>query len=188
MIRLRLADPDCEPFGPELESGLRAGGFGSLEGSGELLVLEELPDIPGMDLSEEEFQQVEERGAERERTEPRAQRAWYDRARDRVVIELRTGVEFTVPRSLFRTLRDASPDDAAVIRVISGGEALEWGNLDEHYGVPALVSDLFGDQMTAAEMGRRGGTARTPAKVAAARANGRKGGRPRQTAPATITS
>ncbi|OQC35219.1 MAG: hypothetical protein BWX64_02550 [Acidobacteria bacterium ADurb.Bin051] len=34
--------------------------------------------------------------------------------------------------------------------------------------------------IAAAELGRRGGSARTPAKVAASRANGRRGGRPKR--------
>ena len=155
---------------------------------GEVLVIDELPDIAGMDLSEEEFRLATERGAERERTEPRAKRARYDGERDRVVVELRTGIEFAVPRRFFRTLQDATPDEMADMGIMPRGGTLVWHSLDDHYSVPALVEDLFGNQVTAAEMGRQGGKARTPAKAAAARANGRKGGRPRKSMPASAAT
>ncbi len=51
--------------------------------------------------------------------------------------------------------------------------------------VGQLLDELQQDQVrqAAAAMGRRGGVARTDSKVAAARANGAKGGRPRKSVP-----
>jgi hypothetical protein len=45
--------------------------------------------------------------------------------------------------------------------------------------IPGLLAGLFG---TKAYMARRAGQAKSPAKAAAARENGRKGGRPRKQA------
>jgi hypothetical protein len=47
------------------------------------------------------------------------------------------------------------------------------------YSVPGLVAGIFG---TARWMAARAGRAGSPAKAAAARANGAKGGRPRKAA------
>ncbi|MGO9774133.1 MAG: hypothetical protein ACLPSW_32170 [Roseiarcus sp.] len=51
--------------------------------------------------------------------------------------------------------------------------------------LPALLQGVFGSPgWMAGLLGKSGGLARTPAKVAAARENGRKGGRPRKRASA----
>jgi len=51
--------------------------------------------------------------------------------------------------------------------------------LDVDLSIPGLLSGIFG---TKAYMARRAGQATSPAKAAAARANGAKGGRPRESA------
>ena len=62
------------------------------------------------------------------------------------------------------------------------GDALLWPAIDADLYVPGLVERAFGNRLLAAA-GRRGGQRRTKAKMAAARRNGAKGGRPRK--PAT---
>jgi hypothetical protein len=50
--------------------------------------------------------------------------------------------------------------------------------------VPALLQGVFGSKnWMARQLGANGGRSRTDAKVAAARENGLKGGRPRKRAP-----
>jgi hypothetical protein len=44
-----------------------------------------------------------------------------------------------------------------------------------------LLRGVYGNKKWMAQIGRRGGSARSAAKKAAARANGAKGGRPRRT-------
>ncbi|PZR07781.1 MAG: DUF2442 domain-containing protein, partial [Azospirillum brasilense] len=51
--------------------------------------------------------------------------------------------------------------------------------LDADLSVPGLLAGLFG---TRAFMARQAGRATSPAKAAAARANGARGGRPRKSA------
>jgi len=49
--------------------------------------------------------------------------------------------------------------------------------------VPGLLMGVFGTRAwMASELARRAGQAKSPAKAAAARVNGRKGGRPRRKA------
>ena len=47
-------------------------------------------------------------------------------------------------------------------------------------GIPELVAGIFGTKSWMAELGRKGGQATSSAKSAAARKNGKKGGRPRK--------
>jgi hypothetical protein len=109
--------------------------------------------------------------------EPRAVSARYDRRRGRVVVALTNGCTFAFPARLVQGLEDASADQLADIALLGAGYGLHWKALDVDVSVPGLLAGVFG---TAAYMARRAGATRSPAKAAAARANGAKGGRPRK--------
>jgi len=63
--------------------------------------------------------------------------------------------------------------------VLGAGYGLHREALDVDLSIPGLLAGLFG---TKAYMARHAGRATSPAKAAAARANGAKGGRPRKSA------
>ncbi len=135
-----------------------------------------------MAVTEQQLEQAEARMAE-SRVAGHAVSARYDRRRGRVVVALHTGVELTFPTALAEGLADAPDDKLADIEVSSAGLGLHWPQLDADLYVPALIQGVFGsEKWMAKHLGAQGGRARTPAKVAAARANGRKGGRPRKSA------
>lgn len=119
------------------------------------------------------------RGREMMKTEPRAVAARYDAKADRIVIDLASGATFMFPPRLAEGLMDADPADLADIEILGRGFGLHWEKLDVDYSVPGLVVGIFG---TARWMAARAGRASSPAKAAAARANGAKGGRPRKNA------
>ncbi len=133
-------------------------------------------------LTEAQLAAAEARGAEMLKTEPRALAARYDPASGRVVLDLVNGCSYAFPADLVQDLQGASPDDVAQVEVDGLGFNLHWPALDVDLYVPALVASIFGtrDWMTR-ELARVAGRARSPAKAAAARANGAKGGRPRKT-------
>ena len=111
--------------------------------------------------------------------------ARYDRRRRRVVVRLNTGIEVTFPVVLAEGLAGASPEDLAEIEVSPTGLGLHWPRLDADLYVPALLQGVLGSRSwMAAQMGAEGGKSRSAAKGAAARENGRKGGRPRRAAGA----
>jgi hypothetical protein len=117
------------------------------------------------------------RGREAAENEPRAAAARYDRKADRVIVELTSGATFTFPPRLVQGLIDGTPDQIAEVEVAGAGYGLHWETLDLDYSVPGLVNGVFG---TAKWMAARAGRASSPAKAAASRANGAKGGRPRK--------
>jgi hypothetical protein len=110
--------------------------------------------------------------------EPRATRAWYDAVNGRVMLELAGGFVFGFPPGVTPRLADASPDQLAEVEVELGGEGLHWEELDEDLSVPGLLAQSFNLRRWAGKY--LGGTT-SDAKAAAARENGRKGGRPRGT-------
>lgn len=126
-----------------------------------------------------------ERGALADATEPRAVSARYDMETDRIVIGLNNGWTFGFHPWMAQGLRGASAEQLAEVELTPGGRGLHWESLDADLGVVSLMAGFYGSKRwlseMAAEMGKQGGRAVTPAKIAAARENGKKGGRPRKT-------
>jgi len=116
---------------------------------------------------------------------PRAASACYDAHRHRIVIELTNGFFVGVPIARLREIREAEPEQIADIEVIGKGNILHFEALDADYSVPALVVEAIGQRLAAREFARVAGGSTSDAKAAAARANGKKGGRPRKRAAST---
>jgi hypothetical protein len=127
-----------------------------------------------------EIQRAREVGDALEATEPRAVGAWYVQESKRVFIELSSGIVIGFPYALLQGLENATPDQLAAVETTPSGYGLHWEDLDVDLGVPELVTGLFGTKTWMAELGRRGGQTRSVAKAQAARANGKRGGRPRK--------
>lgn len=96
-------------------------------------------------------------------------------------LELRNGAMVTIPVSEISELAEKPATALEAVEVDPTGEGLLWPNLDVGISAPGLLEDFFG-YLTRAKIARAGGKRSSPAKVAAARANGKKGGRKRQPA------
>lgn len=126
---------------------------------------------------------AEARGRKMFETEPRASAAHYDQATGRVVIDLVNGCSYAFPSRLVQDLQGASSDDLSKVEVDGMGFNLHWPTLDVDLYVPALVAGIFGTRdWMIRELARVAGRTTSPAKAAAARSNGAKGGRPRKAA------
>lgn len=130
-----------------------------------------------------QFEAAEALGRKLFETEPRAASVSYERATGRVIVDLVNGCTYMFPANLVQDLQGADDDALANVQVDGLGFDLYWPELDADLHVPALVAGIFGtrDWMTK-ELARRAGQAKSPAKAAASRANGSKGGRPRKAA------
>jgi len=116
---------------------------------------------------------------------PKAIHARYDRRVSRVIVGLDNGLELAFPPRLAQGLEHATPADLAIIEISPLGDGLHWPAIDADLYVPGLLQGVFGSKSwMARHLGAAGGRARSGAKVAAARENGRKGGRPRKLASA----
>jgi hypothetical protein len=136
-------------------------------------------------ISDAAIQQAEARMRKRLASGPHAVAARYDRRVSRVMVTLSNGLELAIPPHMAEGLADAKPADLAIIEITPAGLGLHWPKLDADLYLPALLEGVFGSpRWMAGLLGKSGGLARTDAKAAAARANGRKGGRPRKLATA----
>jgi hypothetical protein len=130
--------------------------------------------------SDAQVEAAETRGKVALEAEPRALAARYDRKADRIIVELASGATFAFPPSLGQGLQGATPDQLAEVAISGPGFGLTWEALDVDLSVPGLMAGSFGTKAWMRELARRAGSVTSPAKAAAARANGAKGGRPRK--------
>jgi hypothetical protein len=116
--------------------------------------------------------------------QPHATSAHYDRRAARIVVGLTNGLELGLPVGLAQGLTGASATDLSVIEISPTGLGLHWPRLDADLYLPALLEGMLGTRHWMAKvLGKAGGRSTSSAKQAAARSNGKLGGRPRKPAP-----
>ena len=131
----------------------------------------------------DEFDRANARAKDRLTTTPTVVTARYDPETDRVVIGLSNHLEVSFPAHAVEGLETATPEDLSSIEIDPPGFGLHFPRLDADLYVPALLQGVFGsERWMAARLGARGGKARTTAKAASSRRNGKLGGRPRGSA------
>ncbi len=114
---------------------------------------------------------------------PLAAGAYYDTARGRIVVEMSTGIEISFSPGTAQGLESASAEELSEIEITPSGLGLHFPKLDADIYVPALLEGVLGSaKWMAGQMGRMGGASRSAGKSAAARENGKRGGRPRKSA------
>lgn len=117
------------------------------------------------------------------RTMPHAAAARYERTKRILRVELTNGTGFSLPISLVPELSKAPDAALAEVEVGAAGLGLHWERLDVDLSVAGLARLVLGAHTLLRAAGAAGGSSRSGAKAEAARANGRKGGRPRATRP-----
>jgi hypothetical protein len=131
-------------------------------------------------ISHEQITRAREAGAR----SPVVVSARYSRAHARLEIEFANGVCLAVPVALIQDLQMLEPPPGATqlaeVEVWGGGQSVYFPRLDLSLWAPGLLQGVFGTRGWMRELARGMGSATSPAKAAAARANGRKGGRPRK--------
>lgn len=142
-------------------------------------------DMKSVDVSDAEIEAAYGRHKQRLVTEPLAVAVRYHRGNDTVVVEINNGAALIIPRRLMQGLRHATADALRNGIVTGDGTTLTWPALDADFTVMSLLRGVFGGPRWMSELARLAGATTSPAKAAAARANGRKGGRPRQSGPRT---
>ncbi len=131
--------------------------------------------------SDAQIAAAEARGQEQFDNEPRALSARFDAKSGRIVVELSNGATFAFPASLGQGLEAATEAQLAEVELNGVGFGLHWESLDVDLSIAGLLAGRFGSRAWMSELARHAGRVSSPAKAAAARANGAKGGRPRKT-------
>lgn len=108
--------------------------------------------------------------------------ALYEARKGRIVVELDNGADFSFPPQLAQGLASASKTELAAIKVSPLGTGLHWPRLNVDLTVDGSLIGIFGSRNWMRNHAAIAGTASSPSKATAARANGAKGGRPRKSA------
>lgn len=134
-----------------------------------------------MGISEETFDAANRRAAATKAAFPAVISAKYDRRIARIVIALSSGLELAFSPKSAQGLENAHPTELMDIEITPSGLGLHFPQLDADLYIPALLEGFLGSKRwMAALIGSMGGKASTAATVAAARQNGKLGGRPRK--------
>jgi hypothetical protein len=135
-------------------------------------------------MSDEEFErqyaEAVKRGQDCMNRDLRAEAAYYDRKRKRIVVELIDDCTFMFPPELAQGLAGASAEDLSDVRVMGPGFALGWDKLDVHFSVGGLMSGRFGNDRWMAQLRKRRSRKATKGRASLTRANGRRASRPRK--------
>ena len=134
-----------------------------------------------MKITDAVFDAANRRAVEKKASFPIVNAVRYDRGVDRVIISLTSGLELAFSPKHAQGLEHAHPVDLADAEITPSGLGIHFPHIDADLYLPALVEGFFGSKRwMAAELGKVGGKASTEAKVAAARENGKLGGRPKK--------
>jgi hypothetical protein len=132
-----------------------------------------------VEVTDAELQGAKARWAEERSGRPVPVAVRLDRETERIVVDFANGATFLVPARALEGLEQATSDELAEVELL-GETGLHWEALDVDYTIQGLMAGIFGSRAFI-EAQRRGGQSRSPAKAAASRANGARGGRPKKT-------
>jgi hypothetical protein len=97
-----------------------------------------------------------------------------------LIVGLSNHRRLVLPTEDVQGLGNATPEQLKNYEMLGGGTGIRFPELPVYLYVPALIEGVYGNRRWMAQLGRKGGAAKTPAKRLAARANGAKGGRPKK--------
>jgi len=136
-----------------------------------------------MAITEREIESANRRAFDRLAKTPIATAARFDRRMRRVFVELNTGLSIAFRPEDAEGLELATPEQLRKIEISPSGFGLHFPQIDADIYLPALLEGMMGSRRwMATQMGKAGGSVTSRAKSAAARANGKLGGRPKKTA------
>ena len=134
-------------------------------------------------MASDEFKTANARGQNRRRSFSSAVSACYDARRDRVVVTLQSGLEVGFAAHRAEELANASPAQLRRVDISPSGLGIHFPDADADIYLPSLMEGLLGSRRwMASRLGLSGGRSRSDSKIAAARANGKLGGRPKKIA------
>jgi Protein of unknown function (DUF3532). len=131
-----------------------------------------------IELDDQHYKEAVERGLTERTGRPAPASVRYERSSGRIVVEFDNGTAFLVPAGLLQGLEKAEADDIANVELL-GETGLHWPSLDVDFTIAGLMQGIFGTARFM-DVSRKGGQSRSAAKIAAARRNGMRGGRPRK--------
>jgi hypothetical protein len=117
--------------------------------------------------------------------DPLAQTVEHIPALNLLIVGLNNGRRLVLPVEDVQGLGNATDEQIQNYELLGRGTGIAFPDLDVALYVPALIEGVYGNRRWMAQLGKKGGRAKTEAKRKAARTNGTKGGRPARAASAS---
>jgi len=134
-----------------------------------------------MTISDQAYIAANKRAALKKSAFPAAVSVRYDKRTDKIVIELATGLELGFSPAQAQGFEHVHAADLVDAEISPSGLGIHFPRPDLDIYIPGLLDGFLGSKRwMAAQNGSMGGAVSSPAKAAAARENGKKGGRPRK--------
>jgi hypothetical protein len=115
-------------------------------------------------------------------SDPRARAVEHIPGLRLLIVGLSNERRLVLPIEDLQGLGNATHKQIQNYELFGHGTGIRFPELDVDLYVPALIEGVYGNRRWMAQLGRKGGRARTEAKRKAAKANGAKGGRPERAA------
>ena len=119
-------------------------------------------------------------------SDPRALAVEHIPALKLLIVGLSNQRRLVLPIEDLQGLGNATHKQIQNYELLGHGTGISFPDLDVDLYVPALIEGVYGNRRWMAQLGKKGGSAKTEAKQVAARANGAKGGRPARLAAVTV--
>lgn len=134
-------------------------------------------------VSRKQFALANRSGQNLQTSVPRAVSVRYDRKTGNIVIHLSSKLILSFSPRDVEGLQNARPSELDQIEISPSGFGIHFPKLDADLYIPGLLEGALGSRnWMASRLGQIGGRSRSRSKKAAARANGRLGGRPKRAA------
>lgn len=133
-------------------------------------------------ITDAELREAVKSARTRERTATKIKSAHYDRREDAIVAKLSTGAVLIVPRKRVLGFAAAPPRSLVDLAITPGGEGLWCDSIDDGVLLEQMLVLAAGETTLGTIGARINAAKKSPARAAASRANGMKGGRPRKSA------
>jgi hypothetical protein len=115
-------------------------------------------------------------------SDPRALAVEHIPGLNLLIVELSNERRLVLPIEDVQGLGNATHEQIQNYELLGRGTGISFPELDVDLYVPALIEGVYGNRRWMAQLGKKGGSAKTEAKRLAAKANGAKGGRPARAA------
>jgi len=112
--------------------------------------------------------------------DPRARTVEHIPDLNLLIVGLSNGRRLVLPIEDIQGLFNATHEQIQNYELLGSGTGISFPDLDADLYVPALIEGVYGNRRWMAQLGKKGGGAKTEAKRRAAQANGAKGGRPKR--------
>lgn len=121
------------------------------------------------------YDEAKRRSEEEAMIEVHARSARYDKASNRIVLDLSNGATFIFPCDRVEGLSGGAPKDLAKVELWGDGTALHWEKLDVDFSVSGIVAGIFGTRAWMRKLASAGKRSESKAKRRPALTNGKPG-------------